>query len=115
MQKNCMGWKTGFFKATIWASIVVYRKTSGGPEFLILHRAHEGQNLKVIGLGHLQEVPGSQKKICMSSRPGEFHPKPLTEPYVIVAHHTALIIQSYAVINPILQWANSPEFLYLNL
>src|SRR5690606_4221549 len=28
-----------------------------------------------------------------SSRQGEFHPKPLTEPYVIVSHHTALLIQ----------------------
>jgi hypothetical protein len=28
-----------------------------------------------------------------SSRQGEFHPKPLTEPYVIVSHHTALVIQ----------------------
>ena len=28
-----------------------------------------------------------------SSRQGEFHPEPLTEPYVIVSHHTALVIQ----------------------
>jgi uncharacterized membrane protein YkvI len=28
----------------------------------------------------------------VSSRQGEFHPKPLTEPYVIVSHHTALVI-----------------------
>ena len=27
-----------------------------------------------------------------SSRQREFHPKPLTEPYVIVSHHTALHI-----------------------
>jgi hypothetical protein len=27
-----------------------------------------------------------------SSRQGEFHPKPLTEPYVIVSHHTALVV-----------------------
>ncbi len=32
-----------------------------------------------------------------SSRQGEFHPKPLTEPYVIVSHHTALVIQIYAL------------------
>ena len=31
----------------------------------------------------------------LSSRQREFHPKPLTEPYVIVSYHTALIIQSY--------------------
>ena len=31
-----------------------------------------------------------------SSRQGEFHPKPLTEPYVIVSHHTALVIISLA-------------------
>src|SRR5665811_254419 len=30
-----------------------------------------------------------------SSRQGEFHPKPLTEPCLIVSHHTALLI--YAV------------------
>ena len=29
----------------------------------------------------------------VSSRQGEFHPKPLTELYVIVSHHTALLIQ----------------------
>jgi len=28
----------------------------------------------------------------LSSRQGEFHPKPLTEPYVIVSHHTALVV-----------------------
>ena len=28
-----------------------------------------------------------------SSRQGEFHPKPLTEPYVIVSHHTAPVIR----------------------
>lgn len=27
-----------------------------------------------------------------SSRQGEFHPKPLTEPYLIVSHHTALVV-----------------------
>lgn len=27
------------------------------------------------------------------SRPGEFHPQPLAEPYVILSHHTAPIIQ----------------------
>ena len=31
--------------------------------------------------------------VFVSSRQGEFHPKPLTEPYVIVSHHTALLIQ----------------------
>ena len=31
-----------------------------------------------------------------SSRQREFHPKPLTEPYVIVSHHTALVIISLA-------------------
>jgi len=28
----------------------------------------------------------------VSSRQGEFHPKPLTEPYVTVSRHTALLI-----------------------
>src|ERR1035437_9197906 len=27
----------------------------------------------------------------MSSRPGEFHPQSLTEPYLTVSHHTALL------------------------
>ena len=31
-----------------------------------------------------------------SSRQGDFHPKPLTEPYVILSHHTALVIISLA-------------------
>jgi hypothetical protein len=30
-------------------------------------------------------------KEVLSSRPGEFHPKSLIEPYLIVSHHTALI------------------------
>jgi hypothetical protein len=30
--------------------------------------------------------------VAASSRQREFHPKPLTEPYVIVSHHTALVI-----------------------
>ncbi len=29
-----------------------------------------------------------------SSRPGEFHPKPLTEPYLKVSPHTALHIHA---------------------
>ena len=32
-----------------------------------------------------------------SSRQREFRPKPLTEPYVIVSHHTALVIQKYII------------------
>ena len=32
----------------------------------------------------------SNKSNKLSSRPGEFHPQPLTEPYLIVSHHTAL-------------------------
>jgi hypothetical protein len=28
-----------------------------------------------------------------SSRPGELPPQPLTEPYVILSHHTALVTQ----------------------
>ena len=33
-----------------------------------------------------------------SSRQREFHPKPLTEPCLIVSHHTALVIQIYQYI-----------------
>ncbi|NQU86690.1 MAG: hypothetical protein HQ541_13105, partial [Mariniphaga sp.] len=33
----------------------------------------------------------------MSSRQGEFHPEPLTEPYVTVSRHTALVIQIYEI------------------
>ena len=32
-------------------------------------------------------------QVTKSSRNRELHPTPLTEPYVIVSHHTALIIQ----------------------
>ncbi len=41
-----------------------------------------------------------------SSRQREFHPKPLTEPYVTVSRHTALVIQIYTLYphNPICQW-----------
>ena len=35
-----------------------------------------------------------------SSRQGEFHPKPLTEPYVIVSHHTALVVFTPAYSQP---------------
>ena len=35
-----------------------------------------------------------------SSRQGEFHPKPLTEPYVIVSHHTALVVFTSAYSQP---------------
>ena len=31
--------------------------------------------------------------VCLSSRPREFHPQPLSEPYVKVSLHTALRIQ----------------------
>lgn len=31
--------------------------------------------------------------VFVSRGQGEFHPEPLTEPYVIVSHHTALLIQ----------------------
>ena len=39
----------------------------------------------------------SSRIVCIqrgsrSSRQGEFHPKPLTEPYLTVSRHTALII-----------------------
>ena len=33
------------------------------------------------------------------SRQREFHPKPLTEPYVILSHHTARAIQSNIIEN----------------
>ena len=41
--------------------------------------------------------PGMNVKGLASSRQREFHPKPLTEPYVIVSHHTALVIQIYEI------------------
>ena len=40
-----------------------------------------------------QNVTSSSCMLRESSRKREFHPIPLTEPYVIVSHHTALIIQ----------------------
>lgn len=39
------------------------------------------------------EIPTIATNVYVSSRQGEFHPKPLTELYVIVSHHTALLIQ----------------------
>ena len=38
-------------------------------------------------------------QIVKSSRPGELPPEPLTEPYVTVSRHTALVISSPAVAN----------------
>ena len=32
--------------------------------------------------------------VLKSSSQGEFHPKALTEPYVIVSHHTAPVVKS---------------------
>src|SRR5690554_3287580 len=40
----------------------------------------------------------------VSSRPGEFHPKPLTEPYVIVSHHTALLKWYTKIAHPFSSW-----------
>lgn len=40
-------------------------------------------------------VFAKKAQIAKSSRYREFHPIPLTEPYVIVSNHTALIIQTY--------------------
>jgi len=39
--------------------------------------------------GHSAAVDAQRGAVALS-RPGEFHPQPLTEPYVIVSHHTAL-------------------------
>ena len=36
-----------------------------------------------------------------SSRPGEFHPQPLTEPCLIVSHHTALRDEIHPEVNPL--------------
>ena len=41
-----------------------------------------------------------------SSRQGEFHPKPLTEPYLKVSPHTALVIQISTKVNKKNQVAN---------
>ena len=35
------------------------------------------------------------KWLTLVSRPREFHPQPLAEPYVILSHHTAPIIQPW--------------------
>jgi hypothetical protein len=46
-------------------------------------------------------IPVSSKVIpCngkLSSRQGEFHPEPLTEPYMTVSRHTTLVIQIYTL------------------
>ena len=49
-----------------------------------------------------------------SSRQREFHPKPLTEPYVKLSLHTALVIQAYKTINrPLIKhsWITDLNFL----
>ena len=38
-------------------------------------------------------MPRLNLEAQQSSRQGEFRPKPLTEPYVIVSHHTALVVR----------------------
>jgi len=35
--------------------------------------------------------------VLASSRQREFHPKPLTEPYLTISRHTALLIQIYKI------------------
>ncbi len=45
-------------------------------------------------------------RIAKSSRQREFHPKPLTEPYVKVSLHTALVIQSLLIC---VQFINRPQ------
>ena len=53
-----------------------------------------------------------------SSRQEEFHPEPLTEPYLILSHHTALVIQSnfYSVL-PMIKHPRTCQlyFLILNI
>ena len=49
-----------------------------------------------------------------SSRQREFHPKPLTEPYLKFSLHTALVIQAYKTINrPLIKhsWVTDLNFL----
>ena len=40
-------------------------------------------------LRHNQMVSRRPRQLLMPSRPREFHPEPLTDPYVILSHHTA--------------------------
>jgi hypothetical protein len=40
----------------------------------------------------------------VSSRQGEFHPEPLTEPYVIVSNHTALLTWHTKIAHPFSSW-----------
>ena len=42
---------------------------------------------------------GRLMKTCQSSRQREFHPKPLTEPYVKVSPHTALLTQPNRIVH----------------
>ena len=57
----------------------------------------------------------SWTRVRQSSRPGELHPQPLTEPYVKVSPHTALIIQTTTLnstqfANDKIRWGNSGAF-----
>lgn len=45
------------------------------------------------------KCPGHPTRTWKSSRQREFHPKPLTEPYVKVSSHTALLIQPNCVVH----------------
>ena len=58
------------------------------------------------GVQQLMEPQWSRQLPTESSSAGEFHPHALTEPYVIVSHHPALIVQPYGL-QPICQCANN--------
>ena len=64
---------------------------------------------KQILVGRIHHLINSYVKLMLhsqhtSSRPGEFHPKPLTEPYVIVSHHTALLKWYTKIAHPFSSW-----------
>jgi hypothetical protein len=60
--------------------------------WLCLYNASGGpSSILITTLKHHLAMPFHSEHT--SSRQREFHPKPLTEPYVIVSHHTALVIQ----------------------
>ncbi len=53
-------------------------------------------NMKILKLS-----PKCPLTVEWSSRQGEFHPKPLTEPYVTVSRHTALLDRFSSKIVPV--------------
>lgn len=72
----------------------IIRRMSGG-----WWRLQSGRYTRRTSLRRSCSYRDRPKKTSQSSRQREFHPKPLTEPYVKVSSHTALLIQPNCVVH----------------